>query len=162
MVWPPPTRHGTTMPGQAWTPDYGRGTTPITAPRAILTTTPILALRPSKWRPFTRCASCRAAWHLRRIEDRRACPRARQPGAPIGGLYAAGNDMNSIMGGHYPGGGITLGPAMTFGWIAARHIAAQTSEQPEDAHANAPMSQLTPAPRPKRSTCSSLAEAPAG
>jgi succinate dehydrogenase/fumarate reductase flavoprotein subunit len=42
-------------------PDYGRGTTPITAPRAIPTTTPILALRPSKWRPFTRCASCRAA-----------------------------------------------------------------------------------------------------
>jgi succinate dehydrogenase/fumarate reductase flavoprotein subunit len=70
-------------------------------------------------------------------------------GAPIGGLYAAGNDMNSIMGGHYPGGGITLGPAMTFGWIAARHIAAQTSEQPEDAHANAPMSQPDPGAPPE-------------
>jgi succinate dehydrogenase/fumarate reductase flavoprotein subunit len=58
-------------------------------------------------------------------------------GAPIGGLYAAGNDMNSIMGGHYPSGGITLGPAMTFGWIAARHIAAQISDQAEEAHANA-------------------------
>jgi succinate dehydrogenase/fumarate reductase flavoprotein subunit len=42
---------------------------------------------------------------------------------PIPGLYAAGNDALSIMGGAYPGPGITLGPAMTFGWLAARHIA---------------------------------------
>ena len=42
---------------------------------------------------------------------------------PIPGLYAAGNDALSIMGGNYPGPGITLGPAMTFGWIAGRHLA---------------------------------------
>jgi succinate dehydrogenase/fumarate reductase flavoprotein subunit len=41
-------------------------------------------------------------------------------GAPIDGLYACGNDMESIMAGRYPGPGITLGPAMTFGFIAAR------------------------------------------
>ena len=44
-------------------------------------------------------------------------------GRPISGLYAVGNDAASIMGGNYPGGGITLGPAVTFGYIAARHIA---------------------------------------
>ena len=43
--------------------------------------------------------------------------------ASIEGLYAAGNDMASIMGGNYPGAGITLGPALTFGYIAGRHIA---------------------------------------
>jgi len=42
---------------------------------------------------------------------------------PIPGLYACGNDALSIMGGNYPGPGITLGPAMTFGWIAGRHLA---------------------------------------
>lgn len=44
-------------------------------------------------------------------------------GEPVSGLYACGNDMNSIMGGTYPAGGITLGPAITFGFIAARDAA---------------------------------------
>ena len=43
---------------------------------------------------------------------------------PIEGLYACGNDMSSVMGGHYPGPGITLGPAMVFAYRAARHAAA--------------------------------------
>lgn len=43
-------------------------------------------------------------------------------GAPIAGLYAVGNDMSSMMAGRYPAGGITLGPAMTFGYVAAHHV----------------------------------------
>lgn len=44
-------------------------------------------------------------------------------GNPIPNLYAAGNDAVSIMGGNYPGGGITLGPALTFGYIIGRAMA---------------------------------------
>ena len=47
----------------------------------------------------------------------------RADGSPIAGLYACGNDMGSIMNGNYPGPGITLGPALTFAYIAARHLA---------------------------------------
>jgi succinate dehydrogenase/fumarate reductase flavoprotein subunit len=42
---------------------------------------------------------------------------------PVAGLYAVGTDMASVMGGYYPSGGINLGPAMTFGYIAGRHAA---------------------------------------
>lgn len=44
-------------------------------------------------------------------------------GRAIPGLYVCGNDMQSVFGGAYPGAGAQLGPAMTFGWIAARHAA---------------------------------------
>lgn len=44
-------------------------------------------------------------------------------GLPITGLYACGNDMHSVFGGEYPGAGAQLGPAMTFGWVAARSAA---------------------------------------
>lgn len=44
-------------------------------------------------------------------------------GAPIEGLYAAGNVMASVMGMTYGGAGGTLGPAMVFGFLAGRHAA---------------------------------------
>jgi 3-oxosteroid 1-dehydrogenase len=49
----------------------------------------------------------------------------RDDGSKIPGLYAAGNASASVMGRSYAGNGATLGPAMTFGFIAANDIADQ-------------------------------------
>jgi succinate dehydrogenase/fumarate reductase flavoprotein subunit len=53
---------------------------------------------------------------------------------PIAGLYAVGTDMASVMGGFYPSGGIALGPAMTFGYIAGRHAAGATQYEEDFPH----------------------------
>jgi succinate dehydrogenase/fumarate reductase flavoprotein subunit len=42
-------------------------------------------------------------------------------GEAIAGLYAVGNDMHSIMGGVYTAPGITIGPGLVFGYLAARN-----------------------------------------
>ena len=47
-------------------------------------------------------------------------------GEPIPGLWVAGSDQANVMGGHYPSGGINIGPAMTFGYIAGRQAARVT------------------------------------
>jgi len=44
----------------------------------------------------------------------------------IEGLYAAGNVSSPVMGHTYPGPGGTIGPAMTFGYLAALHIAGKS------------------------------------
>ena len=44
-------------------------------------------------------------------------------GEPIAGLYATGVSTASPMGRVYPGAGASVGPSMTFGWIAAKHAA---------------------------------------
>ena len=55
----------------------------------------------------------------------------RRDSTPIAGLYAVGNDRASVMGGNYPGAGITHGPNMTFGYVTANHIADQVATRNE-------------------------------
>ncbi|MER7536687.1 FAD-dependent oxidoreductase [Streptomyces sp. NPDC097704] len=53
----------------------------------------------------------------------------REDGTPIDGLYASGNVSSAVMGETYPGPGATIGPAMTFSWLAADHIARTRSAE---------------------------------
>ena len=50
-------------------------------------------------------------------------------GEPIPGLFVCGNDMASIMRGHYPGPGINLGPALVFAYRAAMAIRADRTAE---------------------------------
>lgn len=55
-----------------------------------------------------------------------SCQVITKDGQPVKGLYAVGNDAASIMGGNYPGAGITLGPALTFGYVVGQTLAKKT------------------------------------
>jgi 3-oxosteroid 1-dehydrogenase len=60
----------------------------------------------------------------------------REDGSPIAGLYATGNTSAAVMGRTYAGAGATIGPAMTFGFRAANHVAAKLKQaEPEPAAA---------------------------
>lgn len=105
-------------------PEFGRGDTPYNRAGGDPAQLPNPCVAPIERAPFYAVRvipgslgtfaglRCDASGH---VLDRTALP--------IPGLYAAGNDMASVMGGYYPSGGITLGPAMTFGYIVAHDAA---------------------------------------
>jgi 3-oxosteroid 1-dehydrogenase len=52
-------------------------------------------------------------------------------GGLIDGLYAAGNVSAAALGSSYPGGGATLGPAVTFGYLAGKHVGVKPAREIE-------------------------------
>ncbi len=52
----------------------------------------------------------------------------------VPGLYAVGNTSAPVMGRSYAGAGATIGPAMTFGFVAANHIAAHAAKRTLNSH----------------------------
>ncbi|CPR11397.1 3-ketosteroid-delta-1-dehydrogenase [Mycobacterium bohemicum DSM 44277] len=58
----------------------------------------------------------------------------RRDGTVLRGLYAVGNTSAPVMGRSYAGAGATIGPAMTFGYVAAKHLAAQARSRPYNSH----------------------------
>ncbi|NND67016.1 MAG: FAD-binding protein, partial [Halioglobus sp.] len=53
-------------------------------------------------------------------------------GEVIPGLYAAGNASAAVMGDTYPGAGATIGSAMTFAYVGARHAMAATGSKTDE------------------------------
>ena len=105
-------------------PDFGRGSTPFNRGSGdpehgpnpslgMIQKPPFYAIkvRPGSFGTFAGLRTDASS----RVLDERA--------EPIPGLYAAGSDQANVMGGHYPSGGINIGPAMTFGYLAGLHAA---------------------------------------
>ncbi len=107
-------------------PDFGRGRTDYQRNLGDATFAPNPTLGPIETAPFYAVrlypGDIGAATGLQTDADARVHD---AQGRPMRGLYAVGNDMQSVMGGTYPGPGITIGPGLTFAWLAARHAAAQ-------------------------------------
>lgn len=105
-------------------PDFGKGSTEYNRYLGDAAHRPNPCLGPLRRAPFyavkVYAGDIGTACGIRCNEQAQALDAG---GHAIAGLYVAGNDMQSVMGGEYPAPGITLGPALTFGWLAGRHAA---------------------------------------
>jgi len=111
-------------------PAFGRGTTPYTRYQGDQTVTPNPCLAPIEQGPFFAVRVVPGTFGtFAGLKTDGSARVLNAGGAPIPGLYAAGTDMASVMGGCYPAGGINIGPAMTFGFIAGRHAAGAAPEE---------------------------------
>lgn len=105
-------------------PAFGKGSTPFNRKGGDATVSPNPCLAPIETGPFYAIqvvpGSFGTFMGLSTDEHTRALD---AEGEAIPKLFAVGADMASIMGGFYPSGGINLGPALTFGYIAGMFMA---------------------------------------
>jgi len=105
-------------------PDFGRGENVVDLHMGDPTHSPNPNLAPLEVAPFYAVkmhpGDVGTVYGLKTTADAEVL---RKDGTIVKGLYAVGLDQNSVMRGTYPGGGCTIGPALTFGYRAARHIA---------------------------------------
>ena len=109
---------------QGQDPEFGRGSTPYNRKQGDPLQQPNPCVAPIEHGPFYAVKvqpGCFGTFAGLKVNQHAQVLDAQ--GQAIAGLYAAGTDMASIMGDHYPAGGINLGPALTFGYIAGRHVA---------------------------------------
>ncbi len=103
--------------------EFGRGSTPFNRYGGDKKSTPNPSLGPVEKGPFYAVRVVPGSFGtFAGIRTNKHAQAVDADGNPIAGLYVVGNDQASVMGGHYPAGGINLGPAMTFGFLAARHV----------------------------------------
>ena len=105
-------------------PEFGRGSTPFNRYGGDATVAPNPSLGPIEKGPFYAVRVVPGSFGT--FAGLATDARARvldAADAPVPGLYAVGNDQAGVMGGHYPAGGINIGPAMAFGFVAAQDLA---------------------------------------
>lgn len=104
-------------------PAFHRGTTPYMRLQGDVSHQPNPCVAPINRPPYLAVKVLPGSFGTFAGLETDAAARVLHDAAPIPGLYAAGTDMASVMGGFYPAGGINLGPALTFGHIAGLHAA---------------------------------------
>ncbi|MCW4464735.1 FAD-dependent oxidoreductase [Glutamicibacter sp. MNS18] len=113
-------------------PHFGRGETPFNRYGGDAAVGPNPSLAPLDKGPFYAVKVVPGSFGTFAGIDVDAKSRVlNEDGRAIKGLYAVGNDQANVMGGHYPAGGINLGPALTFGYVAARDLAGATGYEDE-------------------------------
>lgn len=114
--------------------EFGRGSSPEDRFLGDASVTPNPCLRPLNVGPFyavpIHCGALGTSGGLSADEHGRVVDFS---GAPIDGLYTAGNVSASVFHGAYPGGGATLGSAVVRAFVAGRHIAGRGIADDEQA-----------------------------
>lgn len=118
-------------------PDFHRGETPFNRYGGDARVSPNPSLAPVEEPPFYAVRIVPGSFGTFAGLDVDGDARVRDRASrPIDGLYAVGADQCNVMGGHYPAGGVNLGPAMVFGYRAALHLAGRPLDGTPDSRAS--------------------------